>query len=114
MKNTHIKTLTKPIDKNTRLSVYRETLERFNQKQGDQKQVDGLCLLLPMVLWGLNHALDDYLDEGTGNNWCWINTHIAFPELTKEVISEIRSAYELEEKNAMRIKHLKKWIEKLS
>lgn len=112
MKNTHIKTLTKPIDKNTRLSVYKETLERFNQKQGDQKQVDGLCLLLPMVLWGLEHYLDDYLDEETRQNWWWTNTPTAFPELTKKVLYKIMSAYE--ERDAIRIKYLKEWIEKLS
>ena len=87
MKNTHIKTLTKPIDKNTRLSVYKESLERFL----NQQEVDGLCLLLPMVLWGLEHYLDDYLDEETRQNWCWTNTRTAFPELTQEVLDKISS-----------------------
>ena len=109
MKNTHIKTLTKPIDKNTRLSVYKETLERFL----NQQEVDGLCLLLPMVLWGLEHYLDDYLDEETGRNWCYKDTPTAFPELTQEVLDKITSAYP-EERDAIRIKYLKEWIEKLS
>ena len=110
MKNTHIKTLTKPIDKNTRLSVYKETLERFL----NQQEVDGLCLLLLMVLWGLEDYLDDYLDEETRQNWCWTNTPIAFPELTKEVIDEIRTGVGYMGRDEIRIKHLKEWIEKLS
>ena len=108
MKNTHIKTLTKPIDKNTRLSVYKESLERINQKQ-----VTGLCVLLPMVLWGLEHYLDDYLDEETGTDWCWTDTPTAFPELTQEVRDKIRSARN-EERIAIRAKYLEEWIEKLS
>ena len=110
MKNTHIKTLTKPIDKNTRLSVYKESLERFL----NQQEVDGLCLLLPIVLWGLEHYLDDYLDEETRQNWCFINTPTAFPELTQEILDEIRTGDDVKTRDAIRIEHLKKWIEKLS
>ena len=109
MKNTHIKTLTKPIDKNTRLSVYKETLERFL----NQQEVDGLCLLLPMVLWGLEDYLKYYLDEETGMNWCFKDTPTAFPELTQEVRDKISSARD-EERIAIRAKYLEEWIEKLS
>lgn len=108
MKNTHIKTLTKPIDKNTRLSVYKETLERFL----NQQEVDGLCLLLPMVLWGLEDYLEYYLDEETRQNWWWTNTPIAFPELTQEVLDKIHSAYG--DRDEIRAEYLKEWIEKLS
>lgn len=108
MKNTHIKTLTKPIDKSTRLSVYKESLEIF-----DQNQVIGLCLLLPMVLWGSEDYLEYYLDEEPRQNWCWKDTPTAFPELTQEVLDKISSTRD-EERIAIRAKYLEEWIEKLS
>ena len=94
--------------KNTRLSVYKESLEIF-----DQNQIIELCLLLPMGLWGLEHYLDDYLDEETGINWCYKDTPTAFPELTQEVLDKISSARD-EERIAIRAKYLEEWIEKLS
>ena len=66
-----------------------------------------------MGLWGLEHHLDDYLDEETGRDWDYTHTPTAFPELTQEVRDEISSARD-EERIAIRAKYLEEWIEKLS
>jgi hypothetical protein len=56
-----------------RLQVYKEALENI------EKSFDlGICLMLPMILWGLK----SYLDRGPdGKSFNWRDTEKIFPEM---------------------------------
>jgi hypothetical protein len=110
MKNISIKNLGKVVPKQVRLRVYKSTLafisKDFKYKVFTNKpeSTDGLCMLLPAMLWGL----EDYKQSSpSGRNWSYEDTSLAFPELTKEVIQDINSS---ENKVEYRKKVLNKFI----
>ena len=102
MKNTHIKNLRQEIPADIRLQVYKELLE------SERYEYVGLCILLPMTLWGLRDTIDDGPD---GEDWDFEDTSIAFPELTKEIISLITAKDR--KRGEKREKYLQQWIKKL-
>ena len=97
MKNSNIKNLGKIIPKKIRLQVYIDTLAYINKNFREKgytnkpESNDGLCLLLPAILWGLS----DY-GQNTPNEegWSFTDTSIAFPELTEEIIEEIIASHD--------------------
>jgi hypothetical protein len=81
-------TLEKELPPHIRLEVYKEALEIV--REGGQRYNEfgeGLCLLLPCVLWGLTSFLKN---SPTNTTWNARKTPKAFPELTEEWLNRIR------------------------
>jgi hypothetical protein len=75
-------TLKKELPPHIRLEVYKEALEIVKKEQWVFGLTSfGLCLILPCVLWGLNHFEDDMPG---GGEWAYDDTPKAFPEFTHE------------------------------
>lgn len=107
MKNTHIKNLHQIVPENIRLEVYKEVLVII-ETEPIYVYNHGLCLLLPISLWGLT----SYLEEGpNGNKWFFLDTSYAFPELTKNAIKEIVGSGD--NANEVRREYLESWIKNL-
>lgn len=100
MKNAQIKPKEEvPIQ--LRLQVYKQALEKTNWKTN----VDGLCHLLPMLLWGFTDALE--ANEKLNHHF-W-ETKYMFPELTPELPKISRA----ENGNLVRRNALKRMIKKI-
>lgn len=99
-------TLHKQLPKGVRLFCYKEALDYFENPKSKYKNRcgGGLCILLPIVLWDLK----DYSENI--DKWNWLDTPIAFPELTKEVVTEIAFS---NARSETRIKFLKQAIKQL-
>lgn len=94
MKNINIKPATEvPIE--LRKEIYKEAIEYLKT---DQNQ--GLCLLLPMLLWDIHYLSD----APNGETWNHRDTPILFPELTK---LRLQSIYD-KEKESQRIPQRKR------
>lgn len=78
MKNTHIASLKEVVPAKIRIEVYKESLIIFKNISKFDRLDGGLCILLPMVLWGLKSFLDT---APNGEDWKWKDTVIAFPEI---------------------------------
>lgn len=116
MKNKKIRNLDKEVPKEIRLQVYKDTIdfiESRTTKLGSwysPEYFDGLCMLLPAILWDFK----SYSEEmPNGKSLDWMCTEIAFPELTPRVVRSIQNVL-YEEKPDYRVKVLKKFITKLS
>jgi len=116
MKNTHIKNLNEVIPADIRLQTYIEALEYFEQRKWDVEDgtegdyADGLCLVLPCIMWDLYN----YLSYGPdGKYWGWYNTQHAFPELGRD-INRIFDQFNKVDKDRTRMEILRKWIKELS
>lgn len=92
MKNYH-KTLKKKVNKRTRIKIYKQAIEllKTNQPHFDMDKGLPLCLLLPCILYQLDHYLQSNPD---GTSFNYKDTPIAFPELTPERIEFIESHYD--------------------
>lgn len=114
MKNTEITTLNEAVPEEIRLEVYKEALELYKENSPKIYQntlMDrsrGLCILLPMVLWGLDEF--DPFDEE--REWYWGDTFVAFPELNKTIIGILEEMRQ-EDKPAKRQEYLQRWIHEL-
>jgi hypothetical protein len=72
-------TLEKELPKKIKLQVYKKALKLYKNDENTIRQLgQGLCLVLPCVLWELNHYLDNAPNAG---NWSHLKTEIAFPEI---------------------------------
>jgi hypothetical protein len=81
-------TLEKELPPHIRLEVYKEALEIVKKEQWVFGLTSfGLCLILPCVLWGLKHFMDD---TPGGGEWELRDTPKAFPELTEEWLNKIK------------------------
>lgn len=123
MKNIHIKNLLSEVPKEIRLQVYKEALEYYDKELYNilynlitppglctGYYGIGICLVLPCILWELHN----YLSASPANEvWDYEDTSIAFPELSKEIISEITKASIKGDDIDYRKSLLKKWIKKL-
>jgi len=94
------------VPEDIRLEVYKEALEKIGTTYG----YFGLCLALPMILWGLK----SYLEYAPNRDiWDWKDTETMFPE-----IAGIREAVDNEsnkkEQVTIRIQYLESAIAKLS
>lgn len=79
-----------PID--IRRDVYIKAFKRLDEHRG-------LCVLLPMILWDLEKALDEPLHYiSTGEIWDCNDTTTAFPELTNEDVQCIEKEMLLDDK----------------
>ncbi len=103
MKRTHIIDLKSPIDPETRLQVYKEA---YKEKSLILKY--GLCLGLPLVLWG--HE-DHFGLTPTGMQWSHGHTSTAFPELSHKIIVYIDE--HKQNKDKLRMQFLVRSIQKL-
>lgn len=103
MKRTHIIDLKSEIDIQTRLQVY---IEAYKQKDIIIRY--GLCLGLPIILWG--HE-DHFGKTPAGMPWSHGNTPTAFPELTHDIIMYIDKHKDKKEK--LRIQFLVQAIKKI-
>ena len=107
------------VPKQKRLAVYKQAVEHIKTKSckhlcgTNQPHLSGLCLLLPCILWDLNHYADR---SPSGVYWSYYDTSKMFPELTEEDIISITSITYCGEDTSdkQRIKLLKKYIRKLS
>jgi hypothetical protein len=103
MRNTEY-TLKKELPPHIRLEVYKEALEIVKKGQWVFGLTSfGLCLILPCVLWGLKHFMED---TPGGGEWGLRDTPKAFPELTEEWLFKIRG-------NKVRIAFLEESIKQL-
>lgn len=117
MKNEKIKDLSKRIETEVRLQVYKDTVsfiessyEVVGSYTGDIPEYDdGLCILLPAILWGLDRYS---MPSPCGEAWLFNDTGNAFPELTKKIIKAI-IVNPYEERAAFRLEVLKGFINKL-
>lgn len=108
MKNETI-TLDTIVPKEIRKQVYQEALKYYqnyliypNKYQNlDDEDSLGLCLLLPCVLWDLEH----YLNDSPTGLWEYEATVHAFPEI-KDYIPEIQGEFNQDKKLKIRIKVL--------
>lgn len=111
MKNKHIKNLKEVVPAELRLEVYRETLEFIkNNPIGTHNRVDlgaGLCVLVPSILWGLDSAFDCAPD---GEDWCFSETRIAFPEISNKVVVRISEGTLSPDREVLRIEVLEEII----
>lgn len=107
MKNEQYQ-LGKPIPDSVRLEVYKEALEKYKEVPCS---LDGLCLSLPMVLWGLNNYLDR---DPKGERWDYTLTPKSFPELTEEWLVNITKTINEKQAVKLRVKFLKQAIKSLS
>ena len=100
MKNAHIKPQ-EEVPTQLRLEIYKQALETTNWKTN----VDGLCHLLPMLLWGFTYPLEahDRLDH------CFWHTKLMFPELKPELPKISRA----ENENLVRRNALKRMIKNI-
>ncbi len=81
--NKHIlKHVLVPVEQ--RLEVYIEALRIIQHGTDVEKNRtgDGLCLMLPVILWNLDHYLSDSPD---GEMYDYTKTIIMFPEIAKTV-----------------------------
>ena len=117
MKNEQIKDLSEEVDVEIRIQVYKDTIAFIESKyevveEGScdvPEYDDGLCMLLPAILWGL----EKYSNRTpSGERWLFYAAGIAFPELTRNVINTI-VATSYKEKVAFRKRVLKGFINKL-
>jgi hypothetical protein len=107
MKNTQIKNLKDVVPKEIRLQVYKDALDYYHTPKKDRRNwAEGLCLLLPCILWDLCHYLDDSIV------WDYDETSTAFPELEKH-LSEIYKCKGDKARNKYRLSILTKWISDL-
>ena len=83
MKNTHILSLQEEVPIEIRKQVYQEAL--LICQSNDIRRSYGLCLLLPTLLWDMNH----HTDVGpNGKRFKWRDTTTAFPE-TKNLVAKL-------------------------
>lgn len=113
MKNTQITRLGILVPSEIRLEVYKGTLEILenNIDKSGLDPDDGLCLLLPCILWDLDFWLGK---EPSGGTWIYFETKKSFPELTNSVIEDITRKRSPKTRISTRIKYLKKFIKELS
>lgn len=96
MKNQHILPNTR-VPKETRLEVYKEALEIINkiiENEENEKEFKhlgaGLCLMLPCLLWGLDHFLDNFTTiDNKELPWSPWETSDMFIELNEDSIDFI-------------------------
>lgn len=101
MKNQNIRNLRSKVPDNIRLEVYKEVL--------DSHLSMGLCLSLPVVLWGHKNICTLAPD---GKHWSYFSTPEAFPELKKDLPLLEECAEETKE--GKRKELLESWIKKLT
>lgn len=107
MKRTEIRNLNNEIPVEIRLEVYKEALEDMTHIWNY-----GLCIGLPMILWGLKRYTEPQPD---GKLWNFGKTGYAFPELNLEVINHLsKIKTKTDVGNQARTEVIKKFIEKLS
>lgn len=84
MKTPYKKPLTVVVPKARRLFVYKQALYilKNNIHCYGLPSNKGLCLLLPCVLWNLNHYLDN---DPNGDFWLYTRTVITFPEIADKI-----------------------------
>lgn len=103
------------VPRKIRLEVYKEALEIMTKKtEGHSEEYDhlgsGLCLLLPVLLWGLKDFRSDFVNKNGITVWDWRDTSNMFPELTEEAIDSIEG--DEKESNFKRKYLLNSFIEK--
>ena len=104
-------TLGEVVPEKIRLEVYKEALdfiENDREKYGLDKY-DGLCLLLPCIMWDLDHFLNS---DPNDYYWYWDETADSFPEFG-ELIHLITKCIDEDEEVEARIKVLKSCIKSL-
>lgn len=114
MKNTHIPNLLQEVPKDIRLEVYKEALDIIsNNIRHESGSGFSLCLLLPCLLWDLDWYCNLAPDK---DSWDWRDTTKAFPELTKDIITNIITYNNDNEtkRNKIRINFLQDSIKLLS
>jgi hypothetical protein len=92
-----------------RLIVYKKVLRLLSSKKENKRKESGLCINLPMVLWGLKHHLED---APNGSHWWFPDTENMFPEIKGYIIS-IVELDTIEERIERRKVVLKEIIESL-
>lgn len=117
MKNTHIQNLNHVVPADIRLQTYKDALEYFEQRRWNVEDEaeghygEGLCLVLPCIMWGLYNYMDSFAPDGYW--WSYMDTIKAFPELGKG-LDIILSWSNRERKIKVRMELLRKWIKELS
>jgi len=105
-------TLEKELPKKIKLQVCKEALELYKNDENTIQQLGiGLCLVLPCVLWELNHYLSCTPND---ENWSHSKTEIAFPEIKHYINSLEETLGSGHSANATRIKWLEEIIQNLT
>lgn len=80
MLKTH-PSLTEIVPKSIRIKIYKKALKILeNDPELTKRLGTGICLVLPCILWDLNHFLDV---NPFGEDWNYREAKIAFPELAE-------------------------------
>lgn len=117
MKNTHIQNLDEIIPKDIRVQTYIDALEYYEQRKWDKEDksegdyAEGLCLVLPCIMWDLYNYLSIAPD---GEYWHWTKTQEAFPELGRDIHNVDSNMISKGKKNKIRMVLLRNWIKELS
>ncbi len=97
-----------------RLEVYEKAIELIEKDENfarlndtDDNNGYSTCLLLPCILWDLNHYLDT---APNGQNYSFHTITQMFPEWTKDIVNFIILAETKKELNILRIKYLKQSV----
>ena len=107
MKYNYNRSLKIVVPKDIRLSVYKDAIKIFERNEpAFGMNSKGLCLLLPCILYDLDHYLKN---KKGGEIWSWWETEKAFPEI-EPYINELNGTIGNEEKNALRLSILKKIV----
>lgn len=115
MKNQHITTLKKPIPIDIRIEVYKDAIDIIkNNIKHDTlttNSISALCLLLPCILWDLDHWLQD---TPAGIDWNHNDVPKAFPEIKQWTEEAYKFGGNSNNKNLKRIEVLQNAINKLT
>ena len=106
MKNLHIK-IGEVVPVDLRIEIYKEAIEII--EKGEQVfglQRPWLCMMMPYLLWGSDVEFEKW--------WTSIKCSQMFPEITPYFIIKMDAMMYSDEKNAIRIAHLKHSIEQLT
>lgn len=76
-------TLKEELPKEIRFPIYQKAIDAL-----ESGRKHGLCILLPMLLWDLEHYLADTPD---GSDWNYRDTVIAFPEIAPYITEIVMS-----------------------
>jgi len=97
-----------------RLEVYEKAIELIEKDENfarlndtDDNNGYPTCLLLPCILWDLNHYLDT---APNGQSYSFHTITQMFPEWNKDIVNSIILAETKKELNILRIKYLKQSV----
>lgn len=101
------------VPREKRIEVYKKAIKFLYGEEENLKAnldiYDGICLILPVILWDLKNYRDDCPD---GTKWKWTDTKKMFPEI-KYHLPSIRRGRTENEQRLLRISILERIVEEM-